>query len=170
MVFQSGSIDRGNRLRTDQAARPCSPDHRGPDVPESPPASALARIRLEAWASVEQCGTFAKPRVRRSSDHSSISVTTPPIARPQELPHYQQDEGVWLRVVPPRVAATVFGQGCPLRRKRLPGNAHRRLRHAHHPPSPRHAPKNQPNPQKSRGFNRAVFGQIWPPKFTTAMV
>lgn len=51
--LQSGGIDRGDRLRTDQAARPCSPDHRGLGVPECPPASASARIRREAWASVE---------------------------------------------------------------------------------------------------------------------
>ncbi len=51
--LQPGGVDRGNGLRTDQAARPCTSNQRGLGMSESPPTSASARIRREACASVE---------------------------------------------------------------------------------------------------------------------
>ena len=46
-------VHSGDRRRIDQAAPMGTPDHHGLSAAEGPPASASARMRREAWASVE---------------------------------------------------------------------------------------------------------------------
>ena len=59
--LQPGGVHGGNRLPVDQAPLAGASDHRGLGAAEGPPASAPARIRREACASVEWCGTFVSP-------------------------------------------------------------------------------------------------------------
>ena len=75
--LEPGRVQRGDRRRIDQAAPVGAPDHHGLSAAEGPPAWASARMRREAWARVEKCGTFVSPIVRRSSVHSVTRVTTP---------------------------------------------------------------------------------------------
>ena len=51
--LEACGVDSRNRGSVDQATAAGVPDHHGLSVAEGPPASASARIRREAWASVE---------------------------------------------------------------------------------------------------------------------
>lgn len=64
------TVHRRDGCRVDQTVPAGAPDHHGLSAAESLPASASARMRRAAWASVEWCGTSERPRARRNSAHS----------------------------------------------------------------------------------------------------